>query len=237
MNQLIKLSITDFKLIFREPSLRAFLVLPVILFVVFLCFFPTMIEKYPILEPYVSIILMVGVIENTQLFSFISSMVLIDEKESNVAVNYGIVPINKSAFVTSRLLLPNLITVLLNLLFLAWQPYYEFPFPEDLFLALISSLVVPVYVLSINSVVDNRMKGMIYIKAFNMIVLLPLAAFFVPAGFQHLFGLLPTHWIYQGIQQMTMGESPVLFLLIGMVYLLALLLLFSRKFLRFHFRG
>lgn len=237
MSQLIQLSITDFKLIFREPSLRAFMVLPVVLFIVFLWFFPMMVEKYPILQPYVPIILMVGVIENTQLFSFISSMVLIDEKESNVAINYGIVPIDKRAFVLSRLLFPYLITVLLNLLFLEWQPFYTFPFSQDLLLALVSSLVVPVYVLAINSIVDNRMKGMIYIKAFNMVVLLPLAAFFVPSGYEHLFGFLPTHWIYQGIQQMTTGASPVLFLLIGMVYFMVLLLLTGRKFLRFHFRG
>lgn len=237
MNQLLHLSFTDFKLIFREPSLRAFLILPVVLFIVFLWFFPMMVAKYPILQPYVPIILMVAIIENTQLFSFISSMVLIDEKESNVAVNYGIVPINRSTFLVSRLLLPYLITILLNLLFLEWQPYYPFPFSEKLLLSVAAALVVPVYVLAINSIVDNRMKGMIYIKAFNMIVLLPLAAFFVPDAFRQFFGLLPTHWIYQGVQQMTEGESSTLYLFIGLMYLSGLLFLFGKKFLQFHFRA
>ncbi|PHN02302.1 hypothetical protein [Flavilitoribacter nigricans] len=236
MSRLLQLSVTDFKLIFREPSLRAFFILPFILFVVFLWFFPMLVDRYDFLQPYVPLILMVGVIENTQLFSFISSMVLIDEKESNVAVNYGIVPIGPNAFVFSRLILPYLITVALNLIFLAWQPFYDFPFGQELLLSVVVSLVVPVYVLALNALVDNRMKGMIYIKAFNMIVLVPLAAFFVPAAYRHLFGLLPTHWIFQGIQEMTEGQSGAMYLTIGLVYLALLLVVATKKFLAYHFR-
>ena len=74
MKKIITLAVTDFKLIYRDPSLRAFLFFPIILFVLVLYFLPNWIVEYGFLKPYVSVMLMLAVIENTQMFSFINDM-------------------------------------------------------------------------------------------------------------------------------------------------------------------
>lgn len=235
MKKILKLALTDFKLIFRDPSLRVFLVLPVILFVLIVWGVPPLVEKYDFLVPYLSLFLVIGAIENTQMFSFISSMVLIEEKETGVATAYGIVPLTGVQYIVSRFLIPYLITVGLNVFLFEVQPFYQIGWTVNMFLSLLIALVVPVYVLGINILADNRMQGMIYIKAFNMLVLIPIAAFFVPEYFKHFFGLFPTHWIFQSIDHTTLGGSVVWMATIGFVYFVLLLAWTSKQFLKRHF--
>jgi len=81
MKRILTLARIDFKLIFRDSSLRSFLVLPLILFALMIWGVPALVEKHPSLTAYLPIILAGFVIENTQLFCFISSMIWIDEKK------------------------------------------------------------------------------------------------------------------------------------------------------------
>lgn len=235
MKMIFKLAFTDFKLIFRDPSLYAFFVLPVFLYGLIVWFLPGLVERYEVLIPYIPLFIVVGVIENTQMFCFISSMVLIEEKETEVAKAYGVSPITNLQYVLSRFIFPFLFTGLLNVGLLAIQPFYEIGWGTNIILSMLAAMVVPAYVLGINSLVENRMQGMITIKAFNMIVLLPIAAFFVPDGFIHLFGLLPTHWIFQAIQNITDGVSYALFVTIGVLYFAGLIIWLSKQFLKKHF--
>lgn len=235
MNKVLKLALNDFKLIFRDPSLRAFLFLPVILFALIIWGVPPLFEKYESIEPYLSIILMVGVIENTQMFCFISSMVLIDEKESRVASTYGVIPLSKAEYIISRFLFPYLITVLLNVILLVVQPFFSLSWNLILLISMLSGCIVPVYALGINSIVKNRMQGMVYVKAFNILVLVPLTALFVPKSIMHLFGVLPTHWVFQTIEQVTAGNSAIWMIIIGFIYFGLLTLWVSRLFLKKHF--
>ena len=235
MKKIINLALADFKIIFRDPSLKSFLVLPVVLFVLIVWVVPPLVEKYDFLLPYLSLFLVVAVIENTQMFSFISSMVLIDEKETEVAKIYGIVPLTKFQYFVSRFLFPYLFTVFLNVVLLIVQPFFSIGLAANVLISLLAALVVPVYVLTINSIVQNRMQGMVYVKALNMLVLLPICAFFVPNKFTHFFGLLPTHWIFQSVDSITRGESIAFFLGIGFLFFTALLILVSKLFVRKHF--
>ncbi|MDX8338881.1 hypothetical protein SLH46_06790 [Draconibacterium sp. IB214405] len=235
MKKILKLAFTDFKLIFRDASLKSFLALPVVLFALIIWAAPPLIEKYDFLLPYLSLFLVVGVIENTQMFCFINTMVLIDEKESEVAKVYGVVPLSKLEYVFSRFLIPYLFTVLINVILLSVQSICELSVSSIIVISFLAALVVPVYALAINSVVQNRMQGMVYAKAFNMVVLIPIAAFFIPEKFRNLFGIFPTHWVFQTIDRATQNLSIVLFAGIGTVFFLALLWLVTRIFIRRHF--
>lgn len=235
MNKILILAFTDFKLIFRDPSLRSFLVLPTLLFVLVIWLLPHLVAKYEFLEPYVPVMLVVCVIENTQMFCFISSMVLIDEKENNVASVYGVVPLSSLHYIVSRFLFPYLFTVLLNVILFVVQPFYEISWIHNITISLLAALVVPLYAVTLNIIAENRMKGLVYIKALNMLLLVPIAAFFVPEEIKHLFGVFPTHWIFQSIDNVTQGLSAGLMFEIGFVFLAGLTWFTSRLFIKRHF--
>lgn len=235
MKKILRLALIDFKLIFRDSSLRTFLFFPLILLGLFVWALPALVMKYDFLTPYLPVFLVIAVVENTQMFCFISSMVLIDEKESDVAKVYGVVPIPKWQFIISRFLIPYFFTTLLNFILLKIQPFYTISFGSNLAISLLTALIVPIYVLSINSIVNNRMQGMVYIKGFNMLVLIPIAAFFVPEKSKHFFGFFPTHWIFQSVENVTKGDSIVTISTIGFLFLGILLLGVSIQFVKKHF--
>jgi fluoroquinolone transport system permease protein len=235
MKKILRLALIDFKLIFRDPSLRTFLFFPIVLLGLIIWALPALVMKYDLLTPYIPIFLVVAVIENTQMFCFISSMVLIDEKESDVAKVYGVVPFTKWQFIVSRFLIPYFFTTLLNFILFYIQPFYTVSFISNLAISLLTALIVPIYVLSINTIVKNRMQGMVYIKGFNMLVLIPIVAFFVPEKFKHFFGFFPTHWIFQSVENLTKGISIVTMSTIGFLFLGVLLFFVSKQFIKKHF--
>lgn len=235
MKKIITLAVTDFKLIYRDPSLRAFLFFPIILFVLVLYFLPNWIAEYDFLRPYISVMLMLAVIENTQMFSFINTMVLIDEKETDVAKIYGVVPMSKIQYLISRFLFPFIITFLLNVIILELQTLMPISWINSIAISFITAMVVPIYALAINAKVKNRIEGMIYVKAINILVLLPLAFYFLEGFWTKIFLLLPTHWIFQSIQNVADNVSPLLTILIGFVFLSVTLVMISRLFLKKHF--
>ncbi len=159
MKKILKLAITDFKLIFRDPSLRTFLFFPVILIVLIIWVLPSLVEKYDFLIPFLPVFIIVAAIENTQMFCFISSMVLIDEKESDVAKVYGILPFTKHQYIVSRFLIPYLFTVALNIILFFAQPFYTISLGNNLAISFLTALIVPLYVLSINAIVKIGCRG------------------------------------------------------------------------------
>ena len=187
IKQLAKVSVADFKLIFRDPSLWMFLFLPVLIFAVINVFLPYLTGRYEAVNAYVPHVLIVATVENTQMFGFIYSMVFIEEKETEVARVYGVLPVSKSSFVLSRLIIPCLITAGFTWGILFLQPFYDLPLFPTLLFAILSGLVVPVYCLGISILSANKMSGMVWIKVFNILVVLPVAAFFVPGSFFTFF--------------------------------------------------
>ncbi len=235
MKKTINLAFTDFKLIFRDASLRAFTIFPVILLIVFVYLLPLLTSRYFVLTPYLVIILSMGVLSNTQMFNFISSMVLIDEKETEVAKIYGIIPLSKLQYLFSRFLLPYLITVITTFILLKVQPFFSISVINILLISLLNSMIVPLYVMTMAIMVNNRMQGMVYIKAFNLIILIPVIAFFVPENYIHIFGLFPSHWVFQSISYTVQERSIGWLVILGFLYYGFLLWVVSRHFFKKHF--
>lgn len=235
MKQLIILSISDFKIIFRDPSLRVFLFMPILIFLVINYFFPFLIGKFPAFEEYLGYVIIVATIELVQMFGFIYSMVLIDEKETEVAKIYGVLPVSKFWFIIFRLIIPMIITAFLTWLILMVQPFYElFPF-SLMFFAALTGFIVPVYVIGIVNMCKNRMEGMVWIKVFNVIALIPIAAFFIPDPLPYLFGVFPTHWAFQSMYSIINAEIYHWHIIVGMIYFMILLYILARKFSLKHF--
>jgi fluoroquinolone transport system permease protein len=236
MGNLIKLSINDIKLIFRDPTLRAFFALPIVLYVLVLWALPYAMERFESLEQYLPLFMIIAVVENTQLATFIMSMVFVEEKEIGVNKVYGILPIDKASFSIARLVTPYLFTVILNVILFAVQPFFEVSWVQNIVLSLMIGLIVPAYILGVNVIVKNKLEGMMYVKVFNVLVLLPFAGFFLPGIWKNIFALIPTHWVFIAVDQMLEGEPYVLSVIIGTVMFLVIIGLQLRKFTRVHFR-
>lgn len=235
MSQLLRLSITDFKLIFRDPSLRIFLIMPLLVFASILLLLPYLVERYEGVTSFVPIVLMGAITQTSTMFGFINGMVLIHEKDIQVAKVYGIMPVSKVGFIVSRLLIPLAISTALTFLLIQLQPFYTFPIFPSLLLALLCGLLAPLLALTISIVSKNKMEGMTWYKLANLLISVPLAAYFIDK-YTLLFGIIPSHWAFQILHNMVNGISVILPLLIGFGFILLALSFLINRFIKVHFR-
>ena len=64
---------------------------------------------------------------------------------------------------------------------------------------------------------------------------MPIAAFFLPKKLKHIFGILPTHWIFQSIDNLS-KELPIgIVLTICFLFFGISLWLVSKLFIKKHF--
>ena len=235
MEKLIKVAINDFKLVFRDNSLKFFFIFPILNVFVVRYGFPYVAENFEILSDYILILLMAATMQNSLIFGFIYSMVLIDEKDTQVAKVYGILPVSKFWFVIFRLIVPFLFSTFATFLMLLAEPFYRLSITSNLIYATLAGLVAPLMILFIAITAKNKIEGMTWQKLFNIPISLPLLAFFVPVSFSFLFAIFPTFWAYQGFTNNINGESFILYFLIGFIYSLFLISLLARKFSKNHF--
>jgi fluoroquinolone transport system permease protein len=235
MKQFISLGLADFRLIFRDPTLRIFLILPLAIFIVVDFLLPFLIKEFPVIGKYAPYIVIVAVFETTQMFGFIYSMVLLEEKENEVSKVYGVLPVSKAGFTLSRFIIPVILTTLICWLLLFTQPFYQFSILKGLYFSVVASLLVPTYAIGISLFSANRLEGLVWIKVFNIIVVLPAVAFFVPGIFSDFFGILPTHWFFQSLYGIFTQGDYIMNLTVAGIYSLLLIIITIRIFSRRHF--
>ncbi|MEM1138161.1 MAG: hypothetical protein AAGI07_20200 [Bacteroidota bacterium] len=235
MKQLIRLTVSDFKLIFRDPSLRIFLVMPVLIFLVVDLLVPYLIKQYEVVNEYVPYVLMSSVTQVSQMFGFIYGMVLIDEKDTQVAKIYGVLPISKKGYVLIRLIIPIFLSIGITWLLLITLPFYQLSLVDTLVLSTAIGLITAVYPLIVSILSKNKMEGMTWIKIINLLMIIPVVSYFLPENFSLFFGVFPSYWIFEALNQIIVEKAFIGFLVLGTIYLIVLLFITIRKFSKMHF--
>lgn len=236
MMKLIKVALNDFRLVFRDNSLKMFIALPLLTLPVIKYGVPYVAGVYTVLQDYIAVILMLATMQGSTAFGFIYSMVLVDEKDTSVAKVYGILPVSKFWFVVFRMIPPFLLAALSTFSLLLVEPFYGLPLVSNLAYSTLAGLVVPIMILFVANAATNKIEAMTWQKIFNMPLVLPILAFFVPAPFSALFAIFPPYWAYQGFDLLIRGENAGLYLLIGFAYSIVLIGMMTRRFTKEHFK-
>ena len=233
---LFKVAFNDFRLVFRDNSLKIFILLPLLILLVIRYGVPYVAGVYAGLQSYVFVILMLATLQGAIAFGFIYSMVLVDEKDSGVAKVYGILPVSKFWFVAFRLIPPFILAQLSTVALLSVEPFYHLPLLSVLVYSALAGLVAPLMALFVAAAAENKIEAMTWQKIFNLPLFLPVFAFFIPASFTFVFAIFPTFWTYQGFNLLIEGKNAAGYLLIGFVYNISLILLMIKRFIGEHFR-
>ncbi len=191
---------------------------------------------YEFLQDYIAVILMLATMQGSIAFGFIYSMILVDEKDTNVAKVYGILPVSKFWFVVFRLIPPFLLATLATFLLLLVEPFYGLPVLSNLVYSLLAGLVSPSMILFIAIIAKNKIEAMTWQKLFNLPLFLPILAFFVPVSFFIIFVIFPTFWAYQGFNSLIKGGNFWFYMSIGFAYSILLIALMIKRFTRSHFK-
>ena len=235
MKKLIKVAVNDFRLVFRDNSLKIFLVLPLLTLVVIRYAVPYIAGIYEVLQDYILIIIMFATMQGATAFGFVYSMVLVDEKDTQVAKIYGILPVSKFWFVFFRLIPPFLLATLSTFLLLLVEPFYRLSLFSNLIYSALAGLVAPLMTLFVAAVAKNKIEAMTWQKLFNLPLYLPILAFFAPFSLSLIFAIFPTFWAYQAFNSLIKGENFALDMLIGFAQSILLAVLMIKRFTKSHF--
>ncbi len=236
MEKLIKVANNDFRLVFRDNSLKIFIVLPLLILVVTRYAVPYVAGVYPVVQDYIAVILMLATMQGSVAFGFIYSMVLVDEKDTNVTKVYGILPVSKFWFVVFRLIPPFFLATLATFLLLLVEPFYGLPVVSNLVYSALAAMIAPLMILFVATTAKNKIEAMTWQKLFNIPLFLPVLAFFVPVSFSLIFAIFPTFWAYQGFNFLINGGNFWFYMLIGFAHSILLLMLMIKRFTRSHFK-
>jgi fluoroquinolone transport system permease protein len=163
-------------------------------------------------------------------------MVLVDEKDTNVAKVYGILPVSKFWFTAFRLIPPFLLATLATFFLLLVEPFYGLPVISNLVYSALAGLIAPQMILFVATIAKNKIEAMTWQKLFNLPFFLPLLAFYVPASFSLFFAIFPTFWAYQGFNSLINGGTFWIYLLLGFAHSILLIILMIERFTRSHFK-
>ncbi len=236
MKKLIKVAVNDFRLVFRDNSLKIFIALPLLNLLVIRYGVPYVAGVYEVVRDYIAVILMLATMQGSIAFGFIYSMVLVDEKDTNVAKVYGILPVSKFWFAVFRLIPSFFLATLATFLLLLVEPFYGLPMISNLVYSALAGLVSPLMILFIAITAKNKIEAMTWQKLFNLPLFLPILAFFVPVSFSLVFAVFPTYWAYQGFNSLIKGGNFAVYMLIGFAHSILLLVLMVKRFTRSHFK-
>lgn len=234
MNKLVKVTLGDLKLIFRDASLRIFLVLPIFMILFVVLVIPDVVTRFPVLKEYLRIILMASSVQGSIMFGAIYSFVLVDEKDKQVSKVYGVLPVSKAWFVISRLLFPYAFSTAFAFVLLLTQPFFVLPVIKTLFYSTLTGLISSMIVLWVAIMSKNKMEAMTWQKLSNTPIMIPLLALIVPS-YGYLFAISPTFWGFQAFDAMIEGGTFYPNIFVGFAFSIALLIWLTRKFSKIHF--
>ena len=100
-------------------------------------------------------------------------------------------------------------------------------------IAVVGSLSGPLLSLALATVAENKVQGFAVVKALGTLMTPAVVAYFIATPWQYIAGILPLYWPLKAFWLAHEGGAPwVPFLLVGLVYQLALLACLLRRFRR-----
>lgn len=220
MNNLLHLTANDFRNIFREQILMAmFLFFPALLLGVGIWGAPALAEQYPEVEPYFALIGAFLLVETVLGIGYVISSIFLDEKDAQLLPVLRTVPLSMNTFVAYRILFGFLYLFGFSLLLINATSLIPVSPLESLPVAFICSLPTALLILLLTSLAGNKVEGLAIFKGINIAFLLPIVAFFVDESWKHVFGIFPTHWIYQYVTALVNGGPAWTYFVLGVVYM------------------
>lgn len=169
-------------------------------------------------------------------YGAMAGFLLLDEREDNVLQAVRVTPLTLPSYIGIKVffvMAASMITGIFLVFFLNLVPMRFF---EAVILNLILSFAAPFEMLLINNFAKNKVEGFAVIKASGILLILPIAVFYIPQKYRLLGGIVPGYWPAMAIGRFFDSSfgymSAGLFLLIGFMYILLLNLLLYRIFRR-----
>ena len=199
MQFLYKIVRNDLKLIFRDKSLVVMFIIPVAIILICRFGIPQLAVLVPAMRSYywllVAVLTMVTAATPSYLFSFI----FLDERDENVHVQLQVLPVPDNFILKIRIAFTICFGFIFSLLILLLNGLTYFEILPLVMISLLFALVPPVLTFSITAFAKNKIEAATLYKGLNVVLFIPLIAFFIRGETRTLFRIIPFFWIYESV--------------------------------------
>jgi fluoroquinolone transport system permease protein len=223
MATILTLLATDARQLNREPFLRFMLLYPLVLAVFARWVLPFAVDGLAHLidlSPYLPIVgALFSILVTPILNGLAAGFLLLDEKDAGTLLAIRVTPFSASRYLLYRMLAPVIISLAAAPVLTAAMDLFHPAWLDLLLLSLAGALLAPLIALLLALVANNKVQGFALAKGMGLLVMLPVASWFVGEPWQWLFGLVPTFWPVKAFWLMLAGEPWLWAWAIGMLYL------------------
>lgn len=232
----------DAKSIGRDALLRWVILLPILIALMARWVLPALLKEVeaivafdllPYYRPLMAYVLLLLV---PNLVGFVTGFLLLDQRDDRTLYALQVTPLSLNGYLVYRLAMPVLLSFLLSLIVLPLSGLVPLRWPLLLIAAISAAPMAPIFALTLAAISQNKVQGFALMKMSGIVLLPPLAAYFIESNWHLLLGLVPTYWPAKTLwtaQAWVNGGSPGLlpfYFLAGLAYQILFLLLLGRRF-------
>lgn len=196
MNAHIAIFRNDIKLIFRDKSMLAIFIIPVIMILIFRIGVPFLEDFVPQVKEFYWLIIAAFTSVTAATPAYLFGFVILDERDENIHFLQQILPISKHYILKSRVVFMILLAFVFSCILLTFNSLIHFSFFTILSLSVLFSLIPPILTFCIVAFSKNKIEAATFYKGLSMILVLPFAAFFISPEWKYVFGIVPFFWTY-----------------------------------------
>lgn len=171
------------------------------------------------------------VLQIPMLFGLVFGLLVLDERDAGTLMALLVTPISSNTYLLYRVGLSALIAafyVVLTVTLSGLAP--AIPLLVLLPIALLAGLFGPFVALLLAAVAKNKVEGLALSKAFSILMIGPLAGYFIDGPWQLLLGILPSYWPAKALWVTLAGGNAWPYLFAGLVWNVCLLIALVRIF-------
>jgi len=207
MSRILALTRNDVKHIFRDRTLTALFIMPVVLVLALRFGFPHLVARLPLLLDYNRVFLAFICCLLSAFPAFIVSFIMLDEKDDGLFTVFRVMPISAMSFILYRTALIVALGALSSGAAMLLTGLVEPDLPRELVTALLFGLSAPLVALIVVTVAKNKIEGVTVLKGLNLLLMLPLVSFFTSSPFKVILGVIPIYWVYQAAAEPAFGAG------------------------------
>ncbi len=227
----------DLRSVRRDPMLLYMILLPWLMVLILRLLLPGIAAWLKAgydfsLEPFYPLVLSIFlVLQVPMMYGVVVGFLVLDERDDGTLEALRVTPVSMSAYAYYRITVAVFLSVFFTLASLPLTGLASpSALPSAVPAAILSGLMSVVLVLLLVNFAGNKVEGLALMKAFGILMLGPLAAYFIKSDWQLLLGILPSYWPARTFWAAIAGETAWPFFAAGLFYHLLLVFLLLRRF-------
>lgn len=145
-------------------------------------------------SPYLPLLMSLILMMTPMLAGMVVGFLLLDQRDDRTLAALRVSPMGLGHYLLYRVGAPMLVSLLVTMAIVPLTGLMNFSVAVLISAAVCAAPLAPIYALVLAAFASNKVQGFAIAKAMGAVLLVPLAAYFLPTPWQWLCGLDPFYW-------------------------------------------